>query len=51
MEDGIVDVVAEPEQMLDVALGLAANWAPKAKMGFVIEQKLQAKIKANASNI
>ncbi|KAJ5141533.1 hypothetical protein N7526_002528 [Penicillium atrosanguineum] len=33
LEDGIVDAVAEPEKMLDVALDLAAKWAPKAKMG------------------
>jgi enoyl-CoA hydratase/carnithine racemase len=33
LEDGIVDAVAEPEKMLDVALELAAKWAPKAKMG------------------
>lgn len=33
LEDGIVDAVAEPEQMLDAALELAAKWAPKAKMG------------------
>lgn len=29
-EDGIVDAPAELEQMLDVALKLAAKWAPKA---------------------
>lgn len=33
LEDGIVDAVAEPEQMLEAALELAAKWAPKAKMG------------------
>ncbi|KAJ5625715.1 hypothetical protein N7510_002024 [Penicillium lagena] len=33
LEEGIVDAVAEPEQMLDTALELAAKWAPKAKMG------------------
>ena len=33
LEDGIVDVVAEPESMLDVAMELARKWAPKAKMG------------------
>jgi hypothetical protein len=32
-EDGIVDAVAEPEDMLNVALELGAKWAPKAKMG------------------
>ncbi|OQD89674.1 hypothetical protein PENANT_c002G10607 [Penicillium antarcticum] len=31
--DGIVDAVAEPEEMLDVALEMGAKWAPKAKMG------------------
>ncbi|KAK0277760.1 hypothetical protein LTR35_009596 [Friedmanniomyces endolithicus] len=33
MKDGIVDFVAEPDKMLDVALDLARKWAPKAKMG------------------
>ncbi|CAG7940161.1 unnamed protein product, partial [Penicillium nalgiovense] len=33
LEDGIVDVVAEPEDMLNLALELGAKWAPKAKMG------------------
>ncbi|KAJ5925690.1 hypothetical protein N7454_008329 [Penicillium verhagenii] len=33
LEDGIVDVIAEPERMLEEALELAAKWAPKAKMG------------------
>lgn len=33
LEDGIVDAVAEPAEMLDVALALARRWAPKAKMG------------------
>ncbi|TKA58710.1 hypothetical protein B0A55_12000, partial [Friedmanniomyces simplex] len=32
-KDGIVDLVAEPDKMLDVALELARQWAPKAKMG------------------
>lgn len=31
--DGIVDAIAPPEEMLDVALELANKWAPKAKMG------------------
>lgn len=35
LEDGIVDAVAEPEEMLNVALEMGANWAPKAKMGYV----------------
>jgi enoyl-CoA hydratase/carnithine racemase len=35
LEDGIVDAVAEPEQMFDVAMELAQKWAPKAKMGSV----------------
>ena len=35
LEDGIVDVVAEPEEMLNVALEMGAKWAPKAKMGYV----------------
>lgn len=33
LEDGIVDAVAPPDRMLDVAIDLAAEWAPKAKMG------------------
>lgn len=32
-EDGIVDAIAEPESMLDVALELGNKVAPKAKMG------------------
>jgi enoyl-CoA hydratase/carnithine racemase len=35
LEDGIVDAVAEPEEMLHVALEMGAKWAPKAKMGYV----------------
>lgn len=33
LEDGIVDAIAEPEQMLDAAIKLGEKWAPKAKMG------------------
>jgi len=33
LKDGIVDVIAEPEKMFDVAIDLAKQWAPKAKMG------------------
>lgn len=33
LEDGIVDAVAPPEEMFDVALELAENWKAKAKMG------------------
>jgi len=33
LKDGIVDAIAEPDKMLDVALDLARQWAPKAKMG------------------
>ncbi|KAK5110249.1 hypothetical protein LTR62_006102 [Meristemomyces frigidus] len=33
LADGIVDFVAEPEGMLEVAMELARQWAPKAKMG------------------
>ncbi|KAK2745915.1 putative secondary metabolism biosynthetic enzyme [Myotisia sp. PD_48] len=33
LEEGIVDFIAPPEEMFDVALELAAKWAPKAKMG------------------
>lgn len=33
LEDGIVDFVAAPAEMFDVAMGVAKQWAPKAKMG------------------
>ncbi|KAJ5174593.1 uncharacterized protein N7482_000470 [Penicillium canariense] len=33
LEDGIVDAIAEPEQMLDAALDLGNKVAPKARMG------------------
>lgn len=33
LKDGIVDAIAEPERMLDVAVDLAGKWAPKAKGG------------------
>lgn len=33
LADGIVDAIAKPEEMFDVALDLARKWAPKAKMG------------------
>ncbi|KAK3071405.1 hypothetical protein LTR53_008682 [Teratosphaeriaceae sp. CCFEE 6253] len=33
LRDGIVDLIAAPDEMLDVALTLARQWAPKAKMG------------------
>ena len=33
LEDGIVDAVATPDDMLGVAMGLAENWKDKAKMG------------------
>jgi len=33
LADGIVDEIAPPEKMFDVALELAQRWAPKAKMG------------------
>lgn len=32
LQDGLVDAIAEPEQMFDVAMELARKWAPKAKM-------------------
>jgi enoyl-CoA hydratase/carnithine racemase len=32
-EDGIVDAIAEPEKMLDVAIELAEKWKGKGKMG------------------
>lgn len=33
LKDGIVDAAAEPDKMFDVAMELAKQWAPKAKMG------------------
>ncbi|EEH40098.1 hypothetical protein PAAG_08947 [Paracoccidioides lutzii Pb01] len=33
LADGIVDAIADPERMMDVAMELAEKWAPKAKMG------------------
>lgn len=33
VQDGIVDIAAPPEQMLDVALEYAKKWKSKAKMG------------------
>lgn len=35
LADGVVDAIAEPEEMLKAALELAGKWAPKAKMGYV----------------
>ena len=32
LQDGVVDAIAEPEQMFDVAMEMARKWAPKAKM-------------------
>ena len=32
LKDGIVDAIAEPEKMFDVAMDMARKWAPKAKM-------------------
>ena len=33
LKDGIVDAIAEPDQMLDAAIELGRKVAPKAKMG------------------
>ncbi|KAL4925369.1 enoyl-CoA hydratase/isomerase family protein [Aspergillus undulatus] len=33
LRDGIVHAVAQPEEMLEVALEMGRKWAPKAKMG------------------
>lgn len=33
LKDGIVDFVAGPEEMFEVAMRVARQWAPKAKMG------------------
>lgn len=32
LKDGIVDAIAEPDRMFDVAMDMAKQWAPKAKM-------------------
>lgn len=32
-EDGIVDAIAPPDEMYNVAFALAEKWAPKAKAG------------------
>lgn len=32
LKDGVVDAIAEPDKMFDVAMELAQRWAPKAKM-------------------
>jgi enoyl-CoA hydratase/carnithine racemase len=42
LADGIVDFIAPPDRMLDVAVELAEKWAPKAKMGVygVLRQEL-----------
>lgn len=42
LADGIVDFIAPPDKMLDVALEVANKWAPKAKMGVygVLRQEL-----------
>jgi len=33
LQDGVVDAIAPPDKMFDVALEMANKWAPKAKMG------------------
>jgi len=33
LKDGVVDAIAEPDKMFDVAMEVARTWAPKAKMG------------------
>ncbi|KAI9880066.1 MAG: hypothetical protein M1830_005798 [Pleopsidium flavum] len=37
LEDGVVDAIAPPDKMFDVALEMANRWAPKAKMGVYAE--------------
>ena len=34
LADGVVDAIAEPERMLDLAVEMGEKWAPKAKMGY-----------------
>jgi enoyl-CoA hydratase/carnithine racemase len=38
LEDGIVDAIAPPEKMFDVALELAEKWKSKAKMGKILSR-------------
>jgi enoyl-CoA hydratase/carnithine racemase len=33
LADGVVDAIAAPEEMFDIAFEMAGKWAPKAKMG------------------
>ena len=33
LQDGVVDAIATPDNMFDVAMELARKWAPHAKMG------------------
>ena len=33
LADGVVDAIAEPDDMFEKALEVARQWAPKAKMG------------------
>ena len=33
LADGVVDAIAEPHEMFEVAMKIAKTWAPKAKMG------------------
>lgn len=33
LADGVVDAIAPPNEMFEVALDMAKKWAPKAKMG------------------
>ncbi|EEH47489.2 uncharacterized protein PADG_03573 [Paracoccidioides brasiliensis Pb18] len=42
LKDGVVDQIAEPEDMLNVAIEVARKWAPKAKMGVysILRQEL-----------
>ncbi|CAG8260234.1 unnamed protein product [Penicillium salamii] len=44
MEDGVVDAVAQPEEMLNMALEMGAKWAPKAKKGCVEISPRYAKV-------
>lgn len=32
LQDGVVDAIADPEEMFDAAMEMARKWAPKAKM-------------------
>jgi len=36
LRDGVIDAMAEPDQMFAVAMEMARKWASKSKMGYVL---------------